>query len=111
MKEFDEMPNHWVSDMKKWMGKIVTFKNFYCNNKIKIYEDIINENNNYGWFWRESDFQIVFDTWEDVRNAMEEECDKHGLCDGCRLYDKEKIHHCYDFYFRNKDYNKLIIIN
>lgn len=67
VKEFDERPNHWscVGKMDEWMGKIVTLESFENDNKnITICEDKDK------FWWRVSDFQIVFDTWRDVENAI-----------------------------------------
>ena len=67
VKEFDERPNHWscVGKMDEWMEKIVTLESFENDNKnITICEDKDK------FWWRVSDFQIVFDTWRDVENAI-----------------------------------------
>lgn len=61
VKEFNERPSHWISEMDSYKGKIVTVKELY-NNKIFINEDL-------GWYWKESDFQIVFNKWEDVKKS------------------------------------------
>lgn len=108
VKEFDEIPSFWNPEMNKWMGKIVTFKNKENKGRIKIYEDI-NENWKCGWFWEESDFQIVFDKWEDVKIFMDTECGKYGLyCFDCNLKGlKGNIGSCYIDLFNNKNYEKL----
>lgn len=76
VKKFDKIPSHWekYGKMNKWMGKIVTFKRYYA-----VYKDILifEDENSGGWHWKESDFQIVFDTWEDVYNMMRNECLKY----------------------------------
>lgn len=87
-------------------GKIVTFKKYSCNDNIKIYQDS-NEFDGEGWYWDESDFQIVFDTWEDVKDAIDEKCEKFDCCDKkCPLYYVENPS-CYDSSFYSKDYKKL----
>lgn len=83
VKEFDTRPNHWncVGKMDEWMGKIVTLESFENDNKnITICEDKDK------FWWRVSDFQIVFDTWRDVKKAMKEECYKYTGCRNCPLY-------------------------
>lgn len=108
VKEFDEIPSHWIVKMKEFENKIVTFKE--RTNYIKIFED----NNYYGGFdWKESDFQIVFDTWKDVYNMMKDECVKYNnccyiICNGCELKKYTNNNFCcYTEPFINKDYKKL----
>lgn len=82
VKEFKNIPGYWNVEMKKWMRRIVTFKEYTNYSNIKIYEDR-------DWLWDKSDFQIVFDTWEDVRNIIEEECNKYECCNKCGLENED----------------------
>lgn len=103
VKEFNERPSHWekYGKMNKWMGKIVTFKRYYASYKdILIFED----ENSGGWHWKESDFQIVFDTWENVNKAIEAECDKHIGCGNCPLSNES---YCYSEYLENENCKQL----
>lgn len=107
VKVFDETPSHWRVDMKKWMGKIVTFKKYSYSDNIKIYQDS-NEFNGEGWYWYESDFQIVFDTWEDVYKVMNEECNKYTGCKNCPL--KKEIY-CYRDYLKDDENHRQLAEN
>lgn len=106
VKEFKNIPDYWNVEMKKWMGRIVTFKGYTNYSNIKIYEDR-------DWLWDKSDFQIVFDTWEDVYNAMRNECIKynaycHENCHECKLkkYTGDS-YNCYTIFFKDKNYKQL----
>lgn len=103
VKEFDETPIHWSVEMKKWMGKIVTFKKYSYSGSIKIYQDS-DENDEFGWYWKESDFQIVFNKWEDVKKAIRGECYEYTGCKNCPLYNE---FYCYNDYFEDENYKQL----
>lgn len=100
VKEFDKRPKHWNyrGAMDKWMGKIVTFNNYDYVRNIEIFED----KNEYTW--KESDFQIVFNKWEDVRKAIRGECYKYTECRNCPLCNEL---YCYNEYFEDENYKQL----
>lgn len=99
VKTFEEIPLHFVEEMEKYMGKIVAFREREKDGDIQIFEDMES------WSWKESDFEVVFDTWRDVAYEIEKYCNNRcSECVGCILNDGTG---CYGTLFRKKDYKTL----